>query len=46
LDKKVYNVPADIEEWVAELKLKSLGISIDKLTEEQEEYLRSWEVGT
>jgi len=46
LDKKVYNVPVEIEEWVADLKLKSMGIGIDKLTAEQEEYLRAWEVGT
>lgn len=46
LEKKVYNVPAQIEEWVAELKLKSMGVNIDKLTKEQEEYLRSWEIGT
>jgi len=46
LEKKVYNVPAKIEEWVADLKLKSMGINIDKLTKEQEEYLKAWEVGT
>lgn len=46
LEKKVYNVPIEIEEYVAELKLKSMGISIDKLTKEQEKYLKSWEVGT
>jgi adenosylhomocysteinase len=46
LGKKVYSVPVDIEQWVAELKLKSMGVEIDKLTKEQEEYLRSWEIGT
>jgi adenosylhomocysteinase len=46
LANKVYNVPVDIEEWVAGLKLKSMGVAIDKLTKEQEEYLRSWEIGT
>ena len=46
LQQKVYNVPAEIEDWVAGLKLESMGISIDKLTEEQEKYLRSWEIGT
>ena len=46
LGKKVYNVPAEIEDWVAELKLKAMGIGIDKLTAEQEKYLRSWEAGT
>jgi adenosylhomocysteinase len=46
LEKKVYNVPVELEQWVADLKLKSMGISIDKLTKEQEEYLSAWEVGT
>lgn len=46
LEKKVYNVPIEIENWIAELKLKSMGIAIDSLTEEQEKYLRSWEIGT
>ena len=46
LDKKVYNVPEKLEQWIADLKLKSMGIGIDKLTKEQEEYLRAWEVGT
>jgi adenosylhomocysteinase len=46
LQKKVYNVPAEIENWIAELKLKSMGISIDQLTPEQKKYLESWEIGT
>ncbi len=46
LDKKVYKVPKDIDEMVATLKLSSLGIKIDKLTKQQEEYLNSWEIGT
>ncbi len=46
LEQRVYNVPERIEQWVAEMKLKSMGISIDKLTKEQEKYLRSWEMGT
>ena len=46
LEKKVYNVPVELEQWIADLKLKSMGISVDKLTAEQEEYLRSWEGGT
>lgn len=46
LDKKVYNVPEELEQWIADLKLKSMGVAIDKLTREQEEYLRAWEVGT
>ena len=38
----VYNVPDEIDKYVAETKLKSLGIEIDTLTEEQEKYLNSW----
>lgn len=46
LEKKVYAVPEEIDRKIAELKLKSMGITIDKLTPEQEEYLNSWEMGT
>ncbi len=46
LDNRVYNVPNEIENWVASLKLKSMGITIDELTEEQKHYLASWEMGT
>jgi adenosylhomocysteinase len=46
LDHKVYNLPATIEDWIADLKLKSMGVSVDKLTKEQEHYLKSWEIGT
>ncbi len=46
LDKKVYNVPEEMEQWIADLKLKSMNVKIDKLTKEQAEYLRAWEVGT
>jgi adenosylhomocysteinase len=46
LEKKVYIVPRDIDEKVAELKLKSLGVKIDLLTKEQKRYLSSWEAGT
>ncbi|HDM79009.1 MAG TPA: adenosylhomocysteinase [Deltaproteobacteria bacterium] len=46
LEKKVYGVPKEIDEEIARLKLKSMGIQIDKLTEEQEKYLHSWEMGT
>lgn len=46
LEIKVHNVPASIENKVARLKLKSLGITIDKLSPEQAEYLASWELGT
>jgi len=46
LSAQVYNVPESIEKKVAALKLKSLGIKIDKLTREQAAYLASWELGT
>ncbi len=46
LAPKVYPVPRDIDEEVGRLKLRSMGITIDSLTEEQQKYLASWELGT
>jgi adenosylhomocysteinase len=46
LEKKVYPVPVELDKRVAKLKLESLGIKIDRLTSEQEEYLASWSEGT
>ncbi len=46
LQNKVYPVPEDIDKEIARLKLKSMGVSIDTLTPEQEKYLASWEQGT
>ncbi|GAN33769.1 S-adenosylhomocysteine hydrolase [Candidatus Brocadia sinica JPN1] len=46
LVSRVYEVPKEIDQWVASLKLKSMGIAIDTLTKEQEKYLASWEEGT
>lgn len=46
LQKKVYSVPREIDEEIARLKLKSLGVKIDKLTAEQKEYLTGWQEGT
>ncbi|XHH08157.1 MAG: adenosylhomocysteinase [Candidatus Bathyarchaeia archaeon] len=46
LDTKVYTVPKELDEKVAELKLKSMGVTIDVLTEEQKKYLSTWEMGT
>ena len=46
LSVKVHDIPSEIDEWVARLKLKSMGITIDRLTQEQKKYLRSWEMGT
>ena len=43
---KVYSVPLEIDEKVAEMKLKSMGIEIDELTAEQKKYLAAWEMGT
>ncbi len=46
LRKKVYSVPEDIDNEIARLKLKAIGVSIDTLTAEQKHYLSSWEMGT
>lgn len=43
LEKKVYDVPAEIDEGVASVKLETLGIEIDELTEEQIAYMNSWD---
>ncbi len=42
----VHNVPVEIENWVSELKLKAMGVKIDKLSNEQRKYLASSEEGT
>ena len=46
LQPKVYEVPRDIDREIARLKLETMGVEIDRLTPEQEEYLASWTVGT
>ncbi len=46
LGAAVHSVPERVEEQVAALKLECMGIEVDRLTPEQEEYLASWEVGT
>lgn len=46
LQAKVYPVPREIDEDIARMKLKSMGIKIDKLTAEQEKYLSAWDEGT
>jgi adenosylhomocysteinase len=46
LEPTVYNVPPEIDEQIAELKLRAMGIEIDVLTPAQKEYLASWEAGT
>jgi len=46
LEKRVYNVPREIDEEVARLKLASMGIEIDTLTPEQQKYLADYQTGT
>jgi adenosylhomocysteinase len=46
LENKVYAVPEELDRKVARLKLESMGVKIDRLTPEQEEYLASWSEGT
>ena len=46
LKKEVYVVPARIDQEVARLKLRSMGVGIDTLTPEQDRYLRTWSEGT
>lgn len=46
LGKKVYNVPEDIDRKIAEIKLRSMGVTLEKLTAEQDKYLHSWQSGT
>jgi adenosylhomocysteinase len=46
LERKVYDVPEEIDKEIARLKLESMGVDIDRLTEEQARYLASWDEGT
>ncbi|MGD0643547.1 MAG: adenosylhomocysteinase [Candidatus Bathyarchaeia archaeon] len=46
LTPKVFSVPKEIDETVAELKLKTMGVKIDELTDQQKKYLSTWEMGT
>ena len=46
LERKVYPVPDEIDSEIARLKLETMGISIDRLTDEQAKYLASWSEGT
>jgi adenosylhomocysteinase len=46
LEKNVFRVPEELDKRVAKLKLESMGIKIDRLTPEQEEYLSGWNEGT
>jgi adenosylhomocysteinase len=46
LERKVYDVPDEIDREIARLKLETMGIDIDQLTDEQARYLASWDEGT
>ena len=46
LEKKVYSVPEELDKQVAKMKLESMGVAIDRLSLEQEEYLAGWSEGT
>jgi adenosylhomocysteinase len=46
LDRKVYDVPVEIDKEVARLKLETMGVRIDELTQSQKDYLEAWEEGT
>ena len=46
LANKVHSVPEEIDQYISRIKLESMGIQIDTLTEAQEKYLNSWETGT
>jgi adenosylhomocysteinase len=46
LQPNVYTIPEDVDREIARLKLESMGVKIDTLTEEQAKYLASWEEGT
>jgi adenosylhomocysteinase len=46
LERRVYDVPKEIDDEIARLKLETMGIEIDTLTEEQARYLASWDEGT
>jgi adenosylhomocysteinase len=46
LEHKVHEVPKEVDQFVASLKLQTMGIAIDTLTAEQKKYLASWEMGT
>ncbi|MEO9256433.1 MAG: adenosylhomocysteinase [Tepidiformaceae bacterium] len=46
LENQVYEIPHEVDQEIARLKLHAMGISIDTLTDEQEKYLTSWQEGT
>lgn len=46
MQKKVYSLPPEMDQQIASLKLKAMGVKVDTLTPEQKKYLASWEMGT
>ncbi|MCS6770054.1 MAG: adenosylhomocysteinase [Candidatus Caldarchaeum sp.] len=46
LENKVYEVPHEIDSGVAMMKLEALGVALEKLTDKQQSYIRSWQAGT
>ncbi len=46
MSRQVYPVPTEIDQSIAKLKLRAMGVFIDSLTKEQKAYLKSWELGT
>jgi adenosylhomocysteinase len=46
LQPQVYNVPEELDQLVAKLKLQTLGLKIDSLSPEQKKYLAAWQEGT
>ncbi|HXU25201.1 MAG TPA: adenosylhomocysteinase [Tepidiformaceae bacterium] len=46
LENQVYEIPHDVDQEIARLKLHAMGIQIDTLTDEQQRYLASWQEGT
>ncbi len=44
LQKQVYQVPDEIDDRVSEIKLRAMGLAVDKLTEDQQKYLAGWTV--
>ncbi|MFW6315699.1 MAG: adenosylhomocysteinase, partial [Cyanobacteriota bacterium] len=46
LEPGIHSIPREVDEEIARLKLKSMGVQIDSLTDEQVKYMNSWTEGT
>jgi adenosylhomocysteinase len=46
MEPNVYSVPESMDVEIAKIKLRTMGISIDELTNDQEKYMKGWEEGT